>query len=108
MLHYLLTSYEAIDKIDLEEKSVKMMGTYDPAEPLSLLMKQLEKGRQFTQSGGQTLADAMMASKGITLMAQTAIFNENIREWQRQSTEQNTWENSRYSFTKTTVSKGKR
>ena len=68
MLHYLLTSYEAIDKIDLEEKSVKMMGTYDPAEPLSLLMKQLEKGRQFACAGGQAIASSMMVSKGITVL----------------------------------------
>ena len=57
------------------------MGPYDPAETLPRLIKKLEKGREFTQSGGQTITYAMMVSKGINLLAQTAMFNDNIREW---------------------------
>ena len=30
-------------------------------------------------------------SKGITVLAQTRIFNNNIREWRRQSSELKTW-----------------
>ena len=30
-------------------------------------------------------------SKGITLLAQTGIFNDNICEWRRKTTDQNTW-----------------
>ena len=40
-----------------------MMGPYDPPEPLALLIKQLEKGREFTGGGGQTIscnADALL------------------------------------------------
>ena len=33
----------------------------------------------------------MMMSKGITLLAQTGIFNDDIREWRRQSTNLKTW-----------------
>ena len=33
----------------------------------------------------------MMVSKGIIYMAQTAILNEDIREWRRQATNQKTW-----------------
>ena len=36
------------------------------------------------------IADTTMVSKGITLLAQTAIFNEDIREWRRQATDQKT------------------
>ena len=45
LLQNLFTSYGAIDKIDLEKNVVKMMEPYDPAEPLSRLIKQLERGR---------------------------------------------------------------
>ena len=45
MLHNLFLSYGAIDEIDLEENAVKMMGSYDPAEPLAQLIEKLEKGR---------------------------------------------------------------
>ena len=51
------------------------MGPYDPAEPLARLIEQLEKGREFARAGGQTIAAAMVVSEGITLLAQTAIFN---------------------------------
>ena len=42
MLQHIFASYRAIEKIDLKENAVKMMGPYDPAEPLSQIIKQLE------------------------------------------------------------------
>ena len=79
MLHHIFSRYGVIDEIDLEENTVKMVGPYDPAEPLDRLIGQLEKGREFARAGGQKISDAMMMSKGITLLAQTIIFNDCIR-----------------------------
>ena len=45
MLQHILTSWTAIDEIDLKENAVKMIDPYDPAEPLSRLIEQLEKSR---------------------------------------------------------------
>ena len=45
MLHHIFASYRMIEKIDLEENAVNMMGPYNPAEPLAGLIEQLEKGR---------------------------------------------------------------
>ena len=45
MMKNLFSSYGAIDKIDPEENTVKMMGLYYPEEPLDPLIEQLEKGR---------------------------------------------------------------
>ena len=50
-----------------------MMGPYDPAEPLAQLIDQLEKGREFARSGGQTISETVMMSKVITLLAQKVI-----------------------------------
>ena len=41
MIQHLFTSYGSIEKINLEENEVKMMGTYDPTEPLSRLIEKL-------------------------------------------------------------------
>ena len=41
MLQHLFSKYWAIDEIDLEENAVKMMGPYNPTEPLPRLIKQL-------------------------------------------------------------------
>ena len=54
---------------------MKMMGPYDRVEPLALLIEKLENGKEFAQAGRQTIAYAMMVSKGITLLAQTEMFN---------------------------------
>ena len=35
MIQHLFSSYVVIYKIDLEENAVKIMGPYDPAEPLT-------------------------------------------------------------------------
>ena len=59
------------------------------------------------QAGGQKISDAMMVSKEIIILAKTAIFDEDIRDWRRQATDQKTWENSRSKFTELTTSKGK-
>ena len=45
MLQHSFRSYRVIDKMNLEEDAVKMMGPDDPAEPLACLIKKLEKGR---------------------------------------------------------------
>ena len=92
MLNHLFNSYGAIDKIDLKEKTVKMMGPYHPTEPLAHLIEQLKKGREFTRSGGQKIADAMMVSKEITLLAHTSTFNEDIREWRGKTTDLKRWD----------------
>ena len=56
------------------------MGPYGTAETLTRLIVQLKKGREYEIAGGQKISDAMMVSKGITLLTQAAVFNENIRE----------------------------
>ena len=47
MIHNLFNSYREINKTNLEENAVKMMGPYNPAEPLACLIDQLEKEREF-------------------------------------------------------------
>ena len=41
MLQHLLYSYGAIEKIDLEDNALKVMGSYDPADLLARLIDQL-------------------------------------------------------------------
>ena len=75
----MLSYYKVIYKINLEGNTVKMMGPYYPSETLTCLINQLKKGQGFSRSGGQMIANSMMALKGITLLVQTATFNKDIR-----------------------------
>ena len=63
------------------------MGPYEPSEPLYQMIEQFNNGKEFARAGGQTIADAIMVSKGITLLSQTTTFNKDIRECIRQITE---------------------
>ena len=58
---------------------VEIVVPYDPAEPLSYLIEQLENGREFTLSGGKIIHNSIMVSKGITLLTQIATFNKDIQ-----------------------------
>ena len=60
-----------IENIYLEDNAVNMIGPYDHAEPLASLIIKLEEERKFVRAGGQTIANTMIVSKGITLLAQT-------------------------------------
>ena len=91
MLQHLFSRYKAIDEIIPEENAVKMMGPCDPAEPLARLIEQFEKGIEFARVGGKTISDATMISKGIIHLAQTGVFNDDIRDWRRQSADLKTW-----------------
>ena len=83
MLQHLSRFYETIDIIGPREKAAKMMREYDPVETVSHLIDHLKKEWGFSRQGGHTISDSMMVSKCITLMAQMATFNDEIREWIR-------------------------
>ena len=100
MLQHILWSYRSIDKIDIKVNAVKNMDPYDPTEPLVCLIVQLEMGRRFSIVRVQTIADAMMVSKGTILLTQTAIFNGNISELRQKSTKLKTWETFKTFFYK--------
>ena len=85
-----------------------MMGPYDPAEPLARLIEHSEKGREFAGAGGQTISDTMMMKKLITLLAQMGIFNDEIIEWRRKSTDLKTWAKYIFFFNEHTESKKER
>ena len=78
--------------MDLEENAIKMMGTYNPTEPLDRLIEKLEKEKEFVSAGWEMIVDNMMVSKVTTLMARTNMFNEGMRGWKGQSINQTTWE----------------
>ena len=102
MLQHLFYSYGSINKIDLEENAAKMIGPYNPAEPLDLRIEQLQKGVEFAISEVQTIYEAMVISKGITILTKMGIFNDDIREWIQQSADLKTWAKYNFSFTKHT------
>ena len=46
--------------MDVEKNMVNIMGPYDPAEPLALLIEQLENWQEFTQEGGRKISNTMV------------------------------------------------
>ena len=79
------------DEINLKGNPAKIMGPYEPTDPLDHLIYQPEKGQELAISGGKKIPEYMMVSKGVTLLAQTETFNNNIKEWRQKSTDLKTW-----------------
>ena len=96
ILQQMFNSYGVIDEIYLKENAVESMGPYNPAEPPARRINQLEKEIEFARAGGKTIANPMMVSKGITLLAQIANFNKNIWELHRKSTKIKHGQDSRH------------
>ena len=56
------------------------MRPYKPKETLDRLINQHKKEQEFARSLGNTIPDAMMVLKGITLLEKIDTFNEEIWE----------------------------
>ena len=67
------------------------MGPYKPAKPLAYLIGNLDKGLEFARDRGKTISDTIVVSKGITLLTQTATFNDDIQECRQQPANLKTW-----------------
>ena len=80
ILQHLFASYRVIYEINLKENAVKMMTPYERTEPLSRLIEQLEKRREFERAECKTISDSIMMSKVITLLEKMGIFNDDIIE----------------------------
>eukprot|EP00978_Attheya_sp_CCMP212_P009054 scaffold21347_cov54-Attheya_sp.AAC.4 len=91
MVTHLYTTYGNIDEVDIEDNQVAIMKPYDPEKPLATLTSQLEDGRAFAHIGLQPLSKNMMATKGITLLLSTAVFNEDTKQWRRKPEAEKTW-----------------
>eukprot|EP00978_Attheya_sp_CCMP212_P008919 scaffold21039_cov30-Attheya_sp.AAC.2 len=92
MVMHLYSTYGDIDKVDIEDNLVTMMKPYDPETPLATLTSQLEDGRAFAHIGLQPISENMMVTKGITLLSNTTVFNEDIKQWRRKPATEKTWE----------------
>ena len=92
MLQHLYKTYGRIDDTDIEKNNEKMMTAYDPELPIAKLTIQLENGRKFAHLGKQTITESMMISKGITLLRNTGVFHDDIKEWRRRPDTEKTWD----------------
>eukprot|EP00978_Attheya_sp_CCMP212_P022416 scaffold66914_cov33-Attheya_sp.AAC.3 len=105
LMEHLYDNYGLIDDVDLEVNQVTMMKPYDPKTPLALLIAQLQRGRTFANIGDQGLTDGMFISKGITLLFNKAVFNDDIKDWNRLNATEKTWAQfkSHFQYNATTV-----
>ena len=56
---------------------------YNMEKPFETLINQINKGQTFTLAGGQDISEAIIISKGVNLLVNTALFHQYIREWPR-------------------------
>eukprot|EP00978_Attheya_sp_CCMP212_P022997 scaffold69585_cov24-Attheya_sp.AAC.1 len=98
LMEHLYDNYGLIDDVNLEVNQVTMMKPYDPETPRALLVAQLQRVRTLANIGDQGLTDGMLISKGITLLSNTTVFNDDIKDWNRLDAKEKTWANFKTHF----------
>ena len=78
IITHLYRTYGDIDEINLETNKTNMMQPYSPDQSIRTLVEQLEYGRFFAAAGHQPLHDHKLITKGVILLANTAIFNQDV------------------------------
>ena len=68
-----------------------MVTVYTPELPMAILANQLEEGQNFSRSGKQYITDVIIISNGITLLKNTGISPNYIKEWNRKPDNSKTW-----------------
>ena len=68
-----------------------MMTVYTPELTMAILSNQLEEGRNLSRSRKQCITDVMIIYKGITLLNNTCIPPNDIKEWNRKPDNSKTW-----------------
>ena len=64
----------------------------------TMLMNQIKKGQIFVLAGGQYIPESIIISKGLNLLANTAMFCPDIRQWSQIKRSHNTWMNFKTFF----------
>ena len=81
VMNYLCTPYGKVDGIKLETNKFTMMTVYTPKLTIAVLTNKLEEGQNFVWSRKKYITDAMMISKGITLLKNAGAFTNDIKEF---------------------------
>ena len=91
MLQHLLNSYREWTKSTSRKTQWKWWGLMTPRNLYPVWSRNWKKEEKLVHAGGHKIANAMMVSKGVTILEQTATFNKDIREWRQQKKDLKTW-----------------
>lgn len=74
------------------------MKPYNLEHPMAKLIQKLEKGCNFAREDKKLFTDDMIIFKGITLLTNTAVFNQVIKEMEKEAHSVKTWNNFKLHF----------
>ena len=77
---FIYQEYGDIDDMDIKNIYAMMMTLYNLEKPFTTIINQIKNGRTFTLEVEQAISEDMIISKGFTLLANTALFHQDIQE----------------------------
>ena len=93
IIRFLCNTYATINEIDFKTNKTTMMKQYNlEQQPIGILVQQLEQEIFLTTTGHQSITDRKMVTKGIILLSNTAIFNQDFQKWQCLPLAQRKWQ----------------
>jgi uncharacterized phage-associated protein len=93
ILDFLFQSYGRITPQQLIENQKTMMSPWDPNTPFEQLIDQLEDGSEFADAGSQPITDSQILTMAYTLVHQTGMYFQELKDWRAKPVEQHSWTN---------------
>ena len=83
ILDHLVTTYAAIDQLDLEKNQEKMTARYNPNAPIETLFEKITDGVAYAELGEAPFASKHIVDIALICLAKTGVFNDELKEWNR-------------------------
>ena len=100
LLDHLVTTYAAINQLDLEKNQENMTGRYDPNAPIETLLAQIADGVAYAELGESPFTSKQVVDIALLCLAKTGVFNNDLKEWNRFPLLDHTWPKFRVHFAK--------
>ena len=81
LLYHLVTTYTAINQLDLEKNQEKMTAWYDPNAPIEMLFNQITDAVAYAELGDAPFTSKQIVDIALLCLAKTGVFHDNLKEW---------------------------
>ena len=81
LLDHLVTTYSAIEQLDLEKNQEKMTARYDPNAPIETLSEKITDGVAYVELEEAPFMSKQIVDIALLCLAKTGVFNNDLMEW---------------------------
>lgn len=98
LLDHLFAVYGKITARDLDANHERLRKAFDPSQAMEVLVDQVEDAVAFAKAAETPYTDPMVVSTAFTILQNTGVYPDAIREWKRKEANDRTWANFKLHF----------